>query len=93
MIIGMYADQTGLFTEEELNFDNWCEVDIPEEILRKWYTENNLAEGTAYELRKPIEDVTFEDWFYEVSQGDDTDGLYRFSVENGYVPHIIGKGD
>jgi hypothetical protein len=93
MIIGIYADQTRHFTDEEIAFDNWCEIDIPEEILRKWYEEKDLAEETANELKKPIEDVTFEDWFYEVSQGDDTDGLYRFSVENGYIPHIIGKGD
>lgn len=89
MIIGMYADQTGQFTEEEIAFDNWCEVDIPKEILRKWYEENNLAEETAYELKKPIEDVTFEDWYNEVSYGDDTDGLYDYSVKHGFVPEVI----
>ena len=28
--IGIYADQTGLFSESELNRDNWCEIYIPE---------------------------------------------------------------
>lgn len=86
MIIGMYADQTGLFSEEEIMEDNWCELDIPEEILRKWYEVNDLAEGTAYELGKPIEDVTFEDWYNEVSWGGDTDGLFDFAVRNGWTP-------
>lgn len=89
MIVGIYADQTGKFTEEELNRDNWCEVDIPEEILRMWYEENNLADGTAWELKKPIEDVTFEDWYNEVSCGDDTDGLYDYSVKHGFAPEVI----
>lgn len=86
MIIGMYADQTGLFSEEEIMDDNWCELDIPEEILRKWYEVNNLADDTANYLGKPIEECTFENWLNEVSQGDDTDGLYDFAVRNGWTP-------
>lgn len=89
MQIGMYADQTNMFTEEELNRDNWVEVDIPEEILKKWYEVNDLAEETSRELKKPIEECTFNDWYKEVSWGGDTDGLWDFAVSNGVTPTII----
>lgn len=89
MQIGMYADQTNMFTEEELERDNWVEVDIPEEILKKWYEINNLAEETSYELKKPIEECTFEDWYNEICCGDDTDGLWDFAIRNGVTPTII----
>lgn len=84
--IGMYADQTRLFTESELNFDNWVVLDIQEWIVRKWYEENNLAEETAEELEIPLEEATFEKWLHEVSCGDDTDGLFYFAIENGDRP-------
>ena len=84
--IGMYADQTGLYTEDELSEDNWCDLYIPERIVRQWYEVNNLAEETADELGIPIEEATFERWLNEVSNGDDTDGLYLYSIANGYTP-------
>lgn len=86
IVIGMYADQTGLYTEDELARDNWCELEIPERIVRQWYEVNNLAKETADELGIPIEEATFERWLNEVSNGDDTDGLFQFSVDNGYTP-------
>jgi hypothetical protein len=84
--IGIYADQTGLYTEDELAWDNWCELEIPEWIVRQWYEENDLAKETAWELCIPIEEATFERWLNEVSNGDDTDGLYLYSIANGYTP-------
>ena len=84
--IGMYADQTGLYTEDELAWDNWCELEIPEWIVRQWYEANDLAKETADELGIPIEEATFERWLNEVSNGDDTDGLYLYSIANGYTP-------
>lgn len=86
IVIGMYADQTGLYTEDELAWDNWCELEIPERIVRQWYEENNLAEETAEELCIPIEEATFERWLKGVCWGEDTDGLFQFSVDNGYTP-------
>ena len=84
--IGIYADQTGLYTEDELALDNWCELEIPEWIVRQWYEANDLAKETADELGIPIEEATFERWLNEVSNGDDTDGLYLYSIANGYTP-------
>ena len=92
LTIGMYADQTGLFSESELNNDNWCNVLIPESILRKWYEQNELAVYTADELDIPLEDATFERWLNDVSYGDDTDGLFYFSILNGYEPRLSYDG-
>ena len=90
--VGMYADQTGLYSESELSFNNWTEMEIPEWIVRKWYVENDLADETAHELNIPLSEATFEKWLNEVSWGDDTDGLYDFSIENGYTPKIWYDG-
>ena len=86
--VGMYADQTGLFTEYELYDENFVELIIPEWIVRKWYEENDLAEETADVLGIPIEEATFEKWLDEVSYGDDTDGLFDFAIDNGSKPTI-----
>ena len=87
--IGMYADQTGLFSNRELDEDNWEVFEIPEWIVRKWFEDNLLANETAQELDIPIEEATFERWLHEVSYGDDTDGLYWFSIEHGYIPESL----
>lgn len=90
--IGVYADTAGdLFSYSEIMEDNWADITLPERIVRKWYEEKGLAEDTSVELRKPIEECTFEDWYYEVSCGDDTDGLYDFSVSNGFTPIVEGR--
>lgn len=92
LVVGMYADQTGLFSEWEVNSENWCEVLIPESIVRKWYGRNELAINTAHELKIPLEEATFERWFNEVSWGGDTDGLFEFSIQNGHIPQIDYDG-
>lgn len=84
----MYADTTGLFTDEQCDIDNLVEIKFPVDILRKWYEENDLARQTAYEPCRPIEQVTFDDWLIEASTADDTIGLYDFSVKNGFTPGI-----
>lgn len=89
MKIGMYADQTGLFSNRELNEDNWEVFEIPEWILQKWYDDHNLATETAEELDIPIEEASLKKWVNEVSFGEDTDGLYQFCVTNGYTPENI----
>ena len=33
----IYCDTTGLFTEEECNQENLCEMDFPEKLVRGWY--------------------------------------------------------
>ena len=86
IVIGMYADQTGLYTEDELSKDNWCDLYIPERIVRQWYEENDLAKETAKELGIPIEEATFERWLNEVCWGEDTDGLFQFALDNGSLP-------
>lgn len=83
--ICIYADTTGLFSESEYESDNLIDMDFPEWILRKWYEQQNLAEDTARELKKPIEECTFEDWLINVSWAGDTDGIYDFARENGFI--------
>lgn len=68
--VGMYADTTGLFTDEECDFDNGYVMDVPESILRKWF---ELDVETATQM-------TLEDWLNEYTW-DETIGLYQFAVK------------
>ena len=83
----IYADTTGLFTEEECEDANLMDVYFPEYILRKWYeTHSELAEETADDLHKPLSETTYDDWSDHTVWAGDTDGLWQFSIENGYTP-------
>lgn len=84
--IGMYADQTGLFSESEVDSENWCEMLFPEWLVRKWFEENQLANETAQELKIPIEEATFERWLNDVSYSGDTDGIYWYALQHGVTP-------
>lgn len=86
--VGMYADTTGLLSDDEMLYDNWVDVLVPVRLVKKWYEENNLAEDTANELEIPVSECTWEKWLNEVSWGEDTDGLYDFCIANGYTPDI-----
>ena len=89
-LVGMYADQTGWFTDKYFQDgnDNWVELYIPNDIIEAWYDENSLAEETADELNIPVEDCTWKIWLDKVSYGDDTDGLFDFAVQHGFAPKM-----
>lgn len=95
--VGMYADQTGLFSDEVVNamlngeygFEgNWVEMEMPEWIVRHWYErrKNDFDKETAKELDIPVNEATFEDWINKVYVGEDMDGLYEFAINNGVQP-------
>lgn len=84
----VYADSTGMYTEEECDFDNLVGLEFPEWIVREFYKkyESEFVEETSDELDKPESECTFEDWYNEVYTADDTIDLFEFSVNHGYLP-------
>lgn len=86
LLVELYKDSTGLFSEEECNQNNWWAVEMPTWLVKKWYEKNETVfkEQTAYELKKDINDCTFEDWFFKVYILDDMDGIWDFAKENGF---------
>ena len=85
LTVTVYADTTGLFTEEQINWlldgpsvwGNICDILVPESIVREWYEK-------YYE-----DDETFEEWFHEIYTCDDTDGLYEFAAKRmGVNPQL-----
>ena len=92
IFVCIYADTTGLFTNDQCDEDNMCNVAFPVEILRKWYeVHTEIAWETAADLKKPINEVTFEDWLNHTIWADDTDGLWQFSIDNGYMPKYVER--
>lgn len=88
----VYADSTGLYTEQECECDNLIDLEFNEDVVKKWYELNkeDFDRDTAYELNKPEEECTYEDWRDEVSWAELTDGLFDFAIANGDHPIILG---
>lgn len=87
MVITVYADSTELFTEEECNLDNLCEIDIPDKILEEYY-KTFKAECDAECIANGY-DPCFYNYFYWVVTADITDGLLPYAYENyGYKPEL-----
>ena len=77
LYITTYADDTGLFSERECDFDNTTTLEVPIWIVEEWYK--------AYISE---EEITFYDWINEECTCDDFIGFYNFCIIKGIVPHI-----
>lgn len=92
--VTIYADTTGLFSEAECNCDNLVDMDFPEWIVKEWYRDHeyDFAQETSHDLNKPVEDCTYEDWVTHIVWAGDTDGLYDYAKERGFIGNCgIGK--
>lgn len=88
MIVTVYADDTGLFTEEECNFNNMVDLVVPGWVVKEWYEKHidDLKTDTMTELGVSEEDATFDRWVNEVCTCDDFLGFYSFCKKMGIVP-------
>lgn len=57
--------------------DNMMELMFPRSIVEAWYSERICTDDDG---------ENFDDWFYNESTADGTDGLYDFAVEHGFKP-------
>ena len=73
----VYADNTGLFTEEEIMQDNCCDLLFPRWMVEEFY---NTFTDEHYKKHYP-----FNVWFNEEYTADDTNGLYAFCKERGFT--------
>ena len=83
--VDIYCDSTGLFSEYECNVNNICSMSFDEDIVRKWYYDQELNKWEG------DEDITypyssFDQWIRESYICDEVDYLYDFAVENGDDP-------
>ncbi len=89
MILTVYADATGLFTEEECDIENLCEIEVPEQIILDYYRTYKtycdadcLVEGFS---------PSFHNWYYEVYTANITDDFLNFAaVKYNYKPVLAG---
>lgn len=76
------ATVTPYFTKYEMDYDEvgepLMELMFPRSIVEAWY--NQCPEEFVGK--------DFDDWFFNESTADDTDGLYDFAVEHGFTPDI-----
>lgn len=90
MYVDVFADDTGLFTETECDYDNMTTLEVPRWIVEEWYKQNEkeYKEDTMKERGISEEEVTLEKWLYEVALMGDFIGFYSFCIIKGIVPNI-----
>jgi hypothetical protein len=76
LYVDVYADDTGLFTEEECDYNNITTLIVPRWIVEEWYKQ--------YE-----EEIVFDKWFREIYTCDDFIGFYDFCIVKGYIPNLL----
>ena len=59
---------------------NLVDIDVPEDLLRKWYEEHLVPAG--------VEGKDFEDWFWNYSIADDMDGFFNFTEWRPFLADI-----
>lgn len=94
MYVTTYADDTGLFSETECDFDNMVVLEVPRWIVEEWYKmhEDIFKEQASFELDIPEEEVTFDIWFRNVYMCEDFSGdyinFYDFCIIKGVIPNL-----
>ena len=84
ILVCIYCDSTGLFSEEECCSENLTDMMFPEWIVREWYKENEKA--CIKDCEAEHEEPCFENWINNSYTADSTDGLYNFAVQKGFDP-------
>lgn len=86
ILVDVYADTTGQYTQEECDWDNICTIDIPRLIVYGYYKEHEaeFVAETMNELSIPRAECTFDNWYHSVYTCCDTDNLFQYAVVRGY---------
>lgn len=69
---------TGFFTEDDCwSYGNLVDVDVPEDILNRWYNESGL-----------YDDIDFETWYYDISTADDAEQFWEWNMRQNepFIP-------
>ena len=69
----VYCDTTPWYTEEEMNQDNLCEMSFPRKMVQEFYASRD---GNI---------LTFVQRITEEYTADDTDGLWAFCKDRGFI--------
>ena len=84
--VTIYADQTGWYTEDELNWSNMVDIKVPADLCFQWYEEHpDLAKEGAENLDKSV--CGFYEWLMKYADCNMTDGLFDWLVNHGYTPN------
>ena len=88
--VTVYADNTGLFTEQECDNCNIVNLIVPYWVIEDWYmaNEEENKRATMHELHIPEEEATFDKWFSSVYICEDVDGFYDYCIIKGVIPNL-----
>lgn len=74
LIITVYSDEPGVFTEDFCDRVGMIEIKVPKEIVYDFF-------------KRDYADMEFDYWLDNYTC-DDTMGLWRYAVEHGIAPQI-----
>lgn len=89
LIITVYSDEPGVFTEDFCDRVGMIEIKVPKEIVYDFFIDECL-EGFRNESDDKdgiTDEGYFEDWLLEYTC-DDTMGLWGYAIEHGIAPQI-----
>ena len=96
LTITVYADTTHYFTEKQIlllldgldSLGNFCDVLIPESVVRSWYEKLHDSGLPRFA------GLSFEAWLNNVYDCDDTDGLFDYAAKiMGHAPELADTKD
>ena len=79
MIISVYADTTGCFTDKQCDVDNTAYLNLPKEMIREYFMKYCLEDFRGDDT-EVSDDGLFEEWLDEYTN-DDTIDLCGFLKE------------
>jgi len=75
----IYCDTTPWYTEEEMNFDNICELSFPRKMVEEFFNRN-------YEkIWENEKEHSFTEWLQDIYTADDTIDLFSFCKNHGFI--------
>ena len=73
MYMTVFCDTTPWYTDEEIAEDNMCDLQFPRKMVQEYYISTG---GSIY---------NFVEWVQDIYTADDTDGLFSFCADRGYI--------
>lgn len=86
LFVTIYADTITLYSERMWNDlfldENMIELYFPRSIVEEWYVHSGLDKYEGKDWKN------FDDWFYNESTCDGTDGLFNYAMSKGFTPEL-----
>lgn len=82
LLVCVYRDTTGLYTEQEILSSNLTDMEFPRNIVEAFFVEKIAPNFPDVDADGEII-IGFDEWL-DMYDADDTENLYQFAKEHGF---------